>query len=175
VRVGNVPRADQDEDTVDPQPPQREGERVQRRRVRPLGVVDHHDNRAVLLQHPKQVQQARADGERISLLPATASRRGKRLGKRQVHLGEQLVDDPERQGCLLLGAAALQRPNPGILEEPVDQRGLADPGRPLDQDQPGKASPGGIQRGQQPTKLHFAADEPIARNRCGGRGWEHGL
>jgi hypothetical protein len=128
---------------VDPQPPQREGERMQRRRVRPLGIVNEHHDRAVLLQHAKQLHQARASGERIRLLPATDTGGGERLWKRQIDFGEQLVDNPERQGRLLLGAAAPQRPNPGSCsEELVDQRGLADSGRPFDQHQPREGRPG---------------------------------
>jgi hypothetical protein len=48
--LGCVPGKYQGEHPVDPQPAQRKGQRVQRRSIGPLRVVDHHQNRVRVLE-----------------------------------------------------------------------------------------------------------------------------
>ena len=129
-----VPYADQDQHLVGDQPPQCEQQRRERRPVGPVRVVDdHHDHSLVacLVVAVEQSQQPRADGDRVVERPGRA---GDRRRVEPARPG-QLFDDPVGQQRLRLVATRPQhrrRQVPaGVGEEPLDQRGLAHPGRAL--------------------------------------------
>ena len=123
------------------------GEEPQRRRVRPLGIVDREQQRATPCEVRRQPVQAVEDAEeRVRAGRERRARERRREGRRpREQLGslrlarprqrrlEQLADDPEREVVLELGRAgredgepAVGRRAPGLCE----QARLADAGRP---------------------------------------------
>ena len=134
--------AEQDDDRVGREPPRGEDERVRRRRVGQVQVVDHDGDRAVLGVPADQAQHRRADREPVARLGRALEPRGEReRGGQRIRLhrrdpveraerrAQQLQQRPERDLPLRLEAGRTQHPH---LVESVDgvveQRGLSDPG-----------------------------------------------
>ena len=146
-----VADADQDEHLVGDQPSQREQQGRQRRPVGPVRVVDDHDDHGLVVA-VEQLQQPGADGDRVVERPGRAGHRGRVEPARP----RQLFDDPVGQQRLRLVATRPQHRRAtgpaGVGEEPLDQRGLAHPGRAFDLHDPrtagGRVGEGGAQHGQ---------------------------
>ena len=142
-----LPGGDDDEHLVGDQPAQRERDRACRRRVGPGGVVEHHDDRAGLLQRAEHIEKAHPDGDRLV--------RGRR---RQVPPGgsgaaPELGDDAVRQQRLRLVTARPQHPHRAAARRRTARRAAAS-----------RRFPGG------PTTAMLPADHRRLRRRSGPTG-----
>ena len=114
---------DHDQHAVGDQPPDHEQQRPQRHRVGPVGVVDHHRDRVLVVERAEQLEQLRARRHVVAV------ERGALAGA-----PEELLEDAERQVALgLVAAGAQHREIVDRREEALDQRGLADARDALDE------------------------------------------
>ncbi len=147
------PRGDDQRDRHALQPVGQVGERVQRRFVGPVRVVDEHRDRTLAREVGRQPVERVAGRERVlgrgdgGALERDAEQRGGepgRAGEQRVGLAapalqglvEELAHDPEREVLLELGAARSEDREPGLgrgVPRRLHQRRLADAGRPVDQ------------------------------------------
>jgi hypothetical protein len=151
---------DEEEDTIRLEASQREEEGEDRRPVGPLGVVDDDRHRAAVLDAAQQLDERRPDGERIGAAPGRLPEGGEWLRQREADRVRQLLDHAEGHELLLVGAAGPEDLHVARLGEHTAQdRGLADPGRALDEDEPGLAGPNLVQLRPKPAQLLLPADE----------------
>ena len=155
------------------QPPGGKRQRVQRGGVDPLGVVDQHQQRAVLRQQRQQGQhgepgQQRIGGHRIGGQRERTEQRFRlpvRQGRHPVqHRPQQLVQAGERQVLLGLPAGRGQHPQPrrpGLPFRIGEQDGLAHP-RLAQQHQHLAVRRRRIHKPPQPGQLTVPADELAA-------------
>jgi hypothetical protein len=158
ARLG-LPDAGDDQHLEILDPGQQVREPAQRGQVGPVQVVDHEQERLlggdVGRQPVETVQHPQGDVCRRLRKVGGLEERDRELRRAGEHLGalllgelnqvrlEQLPDESKREGPLELGAASAEHLHSGGLCAPSclrDQRGLADPGRPLERQQtPGTA------------------------------------
>ena len=140
------------------QPPRGEGERGERRRIQPLGVVDQHGRRRRVAQ---RLQQRGADLEqarRRAVLTAERQRERCRHGARQ----QQLVQAGEGEPGLGRGTGGPQdgqpvRPRGRVVE----QRGLAQPRRAAEHERAAAAVPRVVEKGAQRRLLVLATVQHV--------------
>ncbi len=139
---------------------EREDERLQRRSIGPLRVIDEEQHRPCGLHGAEQVEERRADPDRIPALALPAAEAGERgvLGRRSgTH---QLLDDPEGQQLLRLLATRLPHLEPVCaVEEPSSQRGLADARLPGEEHDARAAGPNARGLCEQRRELGLPPDE----------------
>ena len=151
-----------------PEPPPGEQERLQRRVVEPLRVVDHDQHRPLVGGAGEQRQQRGGNGEAVGRRRRTERQRA--ADRRRLHARAA------RRGGASSGVISSARPANGmsdsdlhparpqqrevrrLLDRPPQQRGLADPGRPVQQQ--GAAAPfaRGVEERLQAGSLVLAAD-----------------
>ena len=155
-------------DAFGAEPAAGEQERLQRRLVEPLRVVDRNQDRLLLGRHREQAEQAGRDRE-----PVVRRRRPERERPPQrarLHLRD--VVEAVEQGCDQLGQAGErdvglgldpprpQHPQPRRLaDRPAHQRGLADAGLAVHQQRPALAGTGLLQQAVDPCPFAFASYE----------------
>ena len=116
-----------------------EQERPERVDVRPLRVVDDDGHRCLLLEFRKRLQYPRADADRLLHGQGAVASRPQPCGADPCDAHE-LVDDAVRDERLPLFARGAQHGQVGlVVQQAVQDRGLADPGWALEQDDPGPA------------------------------------
>ena len=163
-----------------------EHEPSKRRRVRPVQVVGHEQQRLLRRQVGDQPEQALQRAVEAVLGGALAIAGGEDGGsglgtsheeiRRLRHLAlEQLADHPERERPVELRAAAAQDPHPGGLPERArgaQQLRLPDPRLSLDDHQPAGAAGGPRDERAQAVELRLALEQPAhAARLVGRRGW----
>jgi hypothetical protein len=134
-----LPSEDHAQHLVGSQPPQGEGEGVQGPSIRPLGVVDDHDQPVVTSGLAELVEEPGPDGEGV--LATTLVERGPGILRRRVarhrappaELATHLIDQTEGQPDLVL--FAVDRHNGRLTHQRTHERCLADPRRPGDEQQ----------------------------------------
>ena len=148
-------RRDQEQDRHLLQPPDEEGEEGQRRLVGPLGVVDDHEQRpaasefAISQNRPCRRGNASASSAPGGLHGRTTRRQVRGAGEQRLAFlrrravddrVQQLVDQAVREVPLELARAGREDRHPVAVRDRRPRRaqepGLADPGRPLDDDEP---------------------------------------
>ena len=137
------------------QAPDREGERLERRLVDPLRVVDGHEHRRRLRQRHKKRVERDPHGQGIcglTVVSASALRRRVRLrrGQRCHGVGDRAQELGEAgEGELGLALDALRSQlgqPPCLLPGVVDERGLADAGLAAEDEQPARTGASGRQQ-----------------------------
>ena len=132
-----VARPDEHGDRVGLQPPRHEHERLGRRAVEPVGVVDDAQQRPLVGGGGEQAQHGDRDQEAVldplGRQPEGAAQRGGlhvgQLAGAVEHRPQQLVQAGEGQLGLGLDAGPREHAHPvGAGQRPLQQRGLADPG-----------------------------------------------
>ena len=116
-----------------------EQERPQRVDVRPLRVVDDDGHGCLLLELRERLQDPGADADRLLRGQRAVASRPQPCGAdpRDAH---ELVDDAVRDERLPLFARGAQHGQVGlVVQQAVQDRGPADPGWALEQDDPGPA------------------------------------
>ena len=164
-----VAERDQDAHGLAAQPPRGEAERLQRRAVDPLRVVDRDEQRRVGRGGGQQAEDGGERGEAVDRLVAHRQRAAQRGGlrRRQVldqrqHRMQQLVQARERQLGLVLGAGGAQHAHVGgALGGRAQQRGLADPGLPGQHQDGAAAGACVLQQGVDPSQLRCPADQHV--------------
>jgi hypothetical protein len=150
----------QRQDLVGTEPPQREREGLQGGGVNQVQVIDHQQDRPAGLQPTEQIKQIGADLQRVRRRPSGRGRPGQCTRTGGPGRPGQLLDHAEGQGGLgLLPLGGQHAADIAAGHEPMQQRGLADAGLPLDQDDPGLAPAGQIQLALEQGKLRSAANE----------------
>lgn len=154
LRRVRVPYGEDQRDPLGVQPAGREDQRLRRRPVQPLRVVDQAEQRLLLGQFGEQRQHRQSDEE-----PVAAARRGvphperrpQRPGLRPrqavdpvEHGPQQQVQPGVRQRALELdtGPAQDPQPGPGAGHHVVEQGRLADPGLPAQHEYTAAPVPG---------------------------------
>jgi hypothetical protein len=167
ARPGSAAR-EQHHDALGAEPPCGTAQRLQRRFVEPLEVVDHAQNGLRLGGQREQAEQRGADGQprlRCGLLELQRARerrglRGRQpLAQRERRLA-QLRHPGERQLHLGLETARAQHRHPlGALDRDQQQRGLADPGLAAEQEHAAAAGARGLERALDALELFLATDQ----------------
>jgi hypothetical protein len=159
-------------DLLRQQAPSHEPERARRRAIKPLGVIDNTQQRALLGGLRQQAEGRHSDQERIRGRPGTVSERdgkGVALWLREA-LGElqdggaQLLQ--RRVGELHLpfdadGAGDLELPR--RLDRVLQQRGLADARLSVHDQDPAVPAPGGLQQPSEHLALRLPAEQLRSR------------
>lgn len=166
---------DREQDRRALEPPGQIGEKAQGGRVAPVHVVHGQQQRTLRGQVEGQPVQAVQGGEGVVTralagglhLPEHGpGAAGRSLEHRPVAVGlchgplQELTHDAERELPLQLAAAGRQDPQRALggAAQPRQQAALADPGRPLDDQQPAAAAPGGIDQRVQRRELALALE-----------------
>jgi hypothetical protein len=172
VEPGHVPGGEDDQDGV-AQPAGGEQQRLGRRPVQPVRVVDEAEQRTVGRGGGQQREGGRADGvpgrrlPRVTRWVAGGGRRRQRRGMTGGQLREepeqrpdQLGERREREPRLELDAhRAYDRAAVGAVREVVEQRGLADAGLPAQHQAAAAPTPGVGQQGRQPEAFGLPPDK----------------
>ena len=165
------PRRDQQRDRVGEQAPGGEQDRPERRLVDPLGVVDRHEQRALLGAQREQAQRRDADQEAVAVRAGREAqrafqRRGLRLGQLAdpVQRGpQQRVQAGERDLGLGLDPARSEHGHLArVLDGVLEQRRLPDPGLARDHEHLARAEPGGREQLLDASQLLAAPDHHVA-------------
>jgi hypothetical protein len=178
-------RGHQQRDRLGLEAPRGEDERLGRRRVEPLGVVDAAQHRAALARLGEEAEQAGRDQEAVAhgveAQPQRAAQ-GRRLGRGQAleevqARAHELVHARERQLVLGLDAdAAQQRHVRGAVGGVLEQRALADPGLAAQHERGAALAACALQQRIEGRLLRLAPDEHLGAilipRRAGARDWE---
>jgi len=154
-----VPDHEKRQHLFDLKAPQSEDERPQRRSVGPVGIVHHDDQRPGPVRAPDHLEQVGADRQGIAHRPIHDL-----LPARETY--EELVQDPVMKESLRLVSARLEdatRVYPA--QDLPQQRRLADPGRSLDENDPGLPGPRPPHLTFEQAQLDRPADERARRPR----------
>jgi hypothetical protein len=163
---GVVAHREQHQHLVGHEPAQREDEGAHGRLVRPVQVVDDEQHRSRRLQLTEQLEQPAPGEERLR---GGVRRHGGQGLPRRARGARQLVEDAVgEQRLRLLAARPKNRGRRsrtlGLRQEPLDQRRLPDPRRPLDLDDPRPPRTGVGEPGTQDVELSGATDERVHAN-----------
>ena len=164
------PLREQHRHALGAEPARGEPQRLERRLVEPLKVVDHAHDRPLLRREREQAEQRRADRQprlrsgRLEL-QGTGERRRLRRGQpvaQAEHRPAQLGQPRERLVRLRLEPAHAQhRHAVGALERREQQGGLADPGLAAQHERGAPARAGGVQRAPDALQLHLTTDQHL--------------
>ena len=164
------PLREQHRDALGAEPARREPQRLERRLVEPLQVVDHAHDRPLLGREREQTEQRRADRQprlrsgRLELQRAGQRRRlrrGQPVAQAE-HRPAQLGQPRERLVRLGLQPAHAQHGHVrGALERGEQQGRLADPGLPAQQERCAAALAGGVQRAPDALQLDVTTDQHL--------------
>ena len=146
-----------------------EGEHVGGRRIEPVRVLDHEQQRRARRDVAEQVERRERDQERVGRLGLRHAERGQQRvapARRQrvrgaEHGAQQLVQAGEGEPRLRLHARGAQHAQALVLryrDRARQQRRLADPGLPAD-DERTAAGPGPVQQRRDRVKLEVAPDQ----------------
>ena len=155
-----TPGHQQREHPVGLQAAQREDERLQRRPVGPLSVVDEQQHRTGGLHRAEELEQRRSNPDRIACTGIPGAEPGKRGASQLGRRAHQLLDDAEGEQLLRLLAARLPEVKTlRLADESMGKRGLADARLAGQQGDPRMAAAhlGGL--GKQARQLVASSDE----------------
>ena len=170
VGVGGVPGDQDPQHPVHAKPPDRERERLQRRNVSPMSVIDHYHQggRAGDLQFAEKTEQSSSGCQGIEVLAAIrAGRTGVRQDRRRVQCrgpcgADELREHSVGEDRFPLGTTCLQhRKFICSSQEPAHERGFADAGRPLDKYQPWCAAAHPVKLSMQKSELLGPPNEQL--------------
>ena len=154
------------------QAPGREEQRVRRRRVEPLGVIDQAENRSGVGQLRQQRQGPQGHEERVEPVGLPLAERdtqrpllgGGKPGDQAEHGTQQPVEGRERQRGLRLEPRGPQHPGPiGAGGGVVEQSGLAHPGAAADHDTRGAPLARGVEHGREEGSLRVSPMQHLPR------------
>jgi hypothetical protein len=164
-----VAERDQHADGLAGQPPRGEAERLERRAVDPVRVIDCDEQRRVGGRTGEQAEDGGKRGEAVDGVVAHGQRAAQGsglrprevLGQRQ-HRVQELVQARERQLGLVLGARGAQHADlGGPLGGRPQQRGLADPGLSGQHEDGAAAGACVVQQDVDPGQLRCPADQHV--------------
>ena len=169
VGVGGVPGDHDPQHPVHAKPPDRERERLQRRNVSPMSVIDHHhqSGRAGDLQFAETTEQSSSGCQGIELLATISARQTRvRHDRRRVQYrpcgADELREHPVGEDRFPFGATCLQHCKLICSsQEPAHERGFANAGRPLDKYQPWYAATHPVKLSMQKSELLGPPNEQL--------------
>jgi hypothetical protein len=122
-----APRDHEREHPVGLQTPEREHQRLQRRSIRPLGVVDQEQHRPSLLHLSQELEKIRANPDGVASLIGSITEIRQCPSSPERGGADQLLDDTKGEQLLRLLSTGLPELKPvGLADEAMRERGLAD-------------------------------------------------
>ena len=163
-----VARREEQHDALRLKPPRRERQRIGRRPVQPLGIVDHAHQRDVLRSFREQAEHSDPDQEAVldrhpRQPEGPGQRGGLRLGKARQQVEDrphELVQRSERELGLGLDPHGTQHPHPRrVLGRVPQQRRLAEPGIATDDQRTALRGPSTVDQALDSGTFRLSAEE----------------